>query len=264
MSAPESQSIKLSAAIICFNEEDKIARCIESLKKVADEIVVVDSFSTDKTVEIIKRLSQSLPIKLIQNAFEGHIEQKNFALDQCSHDYVLSLDADEALSPELEASILEVKNNFTANGYRFHRLTNYNGFWVRHCGWYPDTKLRLVKKSAARWQGVNPHDILELKEGTSDFLKGDLLHYSYDSISDHVAQTNRFTTISAKASYKLGKRSSLFKIVTRPVLKFLKDYFLKLGFLDGRYGLIICTINGLSAFLKYSKIKELQDGRAID
>lgn len=264
MSATDSTPIKLSAAVICFNEEDKIRRCLESLKKVADEIVVVDSYSTDKTSEIVSSLVSELNIKFHHHPFEGHIEQKNYALSLCSHDYVLSLDADEALSPELEASILEAKKNFKANGYRFHRLTNYNGFWVRHCGWYPDTKLRLVKKSVAKWQGVNPHDILELSEGSTEFLKGDLLHYSYDSISDHIDQTNRFTTIAAKASFKLGTRSGLFKIITRPILKFLKDYFLKLGFLDGRYGLIICTINGLSAFLKYSKIKELQDGHNID
>lgn len=255
---------KLSAAIICFNEEDKIARCIESLKRVADEIVVVDSFSTDKTPEIVQDLARHINITFLQNPFEGHIEQKNFALDQCSYDFVLSLDADEALSPELEDSIIEAKKTFKSTGYRFNRLTNYNGFWVRHCGWYPDTKLRLIKKGEARWEGVNPHDILKLKSGQEEFLKGDLLHYSYDSISDHVGQTNRFTTISAKASFKLGVRSSLFKIITRPPLKFLKDYFLKGGILDGRYGLVICTINALSAFLKYSKIKELQDGRSID
>jgi glycosyltransferase involved in cell wall biosynthesis len=255
---------KLSAAVICFNEEDKIARCLESLKRVADEIVVIDSYSTDKTREIVEDLARHMNITFLQNPFEGHIEQKNYALDQCTHEFVLSLDADEALSPELENSILEAKKSFQSDGYRFHRLTNYNGFWVRHCGWYPDTKLRLVKKSVARWQGLNPHDILRLKSGKEEFLKGDLLHYSYDSISDHVGQTNKFTTISAKASYQMGTRSSLFKIITRPVLKFLKDYFLKRGFLDGRYGLIICTINALSAFLKYSKIRELELGRKID
>ncbi|MCF8057770.1 MAG: glycosyltransferase family 2 protein [Bacteriovoracaceae bacterium] len=253
--------VKLSATIICFNEEDKIARCLESLKDIVDEIVVVDSFSTDKTPEIIKDLSKKLPIKFIQNPFEGHIEQKNFALDQATHDWVISLDADEALS---ETLIQSIKNTtFEKAGYCFNRLTNYNGFWVKHCGWYPDTKLRLVKKNQARWEGVNPHDILRLKTGEEGLLKGDLLHYSYDSITDHINQTNRFTTIAAKASFKNGARSSLFKIITRPILKFLKDYFLKAGFLDGRYGLIICTINALSAFLKYSKIKELQENRQI-
>lgn len=245
---------KISASVICFNEEEKIGRCLESLKDIADEIVVVDSFSTDKTVEICKEYG----VKLIQNPFAGHIEQKNFALDQCQHEYVLSLDADEALSSELRASILEAKKDLSFEGYRFNRLTDYNGFWVRHCGWYPDTKLRLVKKEIARWEGHNPHDILRIKSGSEKFLKGDLLHYSYDSIADHIDQTNRFTTIAAKAAYDSGVRSSIFKIVTRPILKFLKDYFLKLGFLDGRHGLIICTINSLSAFLKYSKLYQIQ------
>lgn len=245
---------KISAAVICFNEEDKIARCLESLKDVADEIVVVDSFSTDKTPEICKKFG----VRFMQHAFEGHIQQKNYALDQCEFEYVLSLDADEALSPELRDSLLKAKKTLDSNGYRFNRLTDYNGFWVRHCGWYPDTKLRLVKKNIARWEGLNPHDILKLKEGKETFLHGDLLHYSYDSIEDHIQQTNKFTTIAAKAAYDSGVRSSLFKIVTRPILKFLKDYFLKLGFLDGRRGFIICTINSLSAFLKYSKLYDLQ------
>lgn len=250
---------KISAAIICFNEEEKIALCLESLKGVVDEIVVVDSYSTDRTPEIAK----SFGVKFIQNPFEGHIQQKNFALDQCSYEYVLSLDADEALSDELRQSLLSVKDNLSSNGYRFNRLTAYNGFWVRHCGWYPDTKLRLVKRDKSRWEGLNPHDILRLKEGSETFLKGDLLHYSYDSIADHIDQTNRFTTIAAKAAYETGVKSSLFKIITRPPLKFLKDYFLKAGFLDGRYGLVICTINALSAFLKYSKLYELQKEKQI-
>lgn len=254
MLTDQENSKKISAAIICFNEEDKILRCLESLEGIADEIVVVDSFSTDKTPEICKEFG----VRFIQHPFEGHIQQKNYALDQCRYDYVLSLDADEALGPQLRDSLLNIKKNLRSAGYRFNRLTDYNGFWVRHCGWYPDTKLRLVKKDLARWEGLNPHDILKIKEGNEEFLNGDLLHYSYDSISDHINQTNKFTTIAASAAYETGVRSSLLKIVTRPILKFLKDYFLKCGFLDGRHGLIICTINSLSSFLKYSKLYELQ------
>ena len=252
--------VKLSAAIICFNEEHNIARCLDSLKGVADEIVVVDSFSTDKTKEICL----SYGVKFVEHEFKGHIEQKNYALSQTTHDYVLSLDADEALSSELRESVLWAKENWQGQGYRFNRLTNYAGHWVHYCGWYPDTKLRLVKKAQANWEGVNPHDILILNSGTEGtFLQGDLLHYSYDSVSDHINQTNRFTTIAAKAAYQLGTRSSIFKIVTRPFLKFLRDYFIKLGFLDGRYGFVICYINALSAFLKYTKIKELQEEKSI-
>ncbi|QDK43127.1 glycosyltransferase family 2 protein [Bacteriovorax stolpii] len=251
---------KLTVAIITYNEENNIERCITSVKEIADEVLVVDSFSTDKTEEIATRLGA----RFVKNPFAGHIEQKNFALDLSTHDYVLSLDADEALSPELLAQIKIVKKNFNMNGYRFNRLTNYNGHWVRHCGWYPDTKLRLIKKGKARWGGENPHDILQMtvNEGTG-FLNGDLLHYSYDSITAHVTQTNKFTTIAAHAAFKQGKRSSVFKIVTRPVFKFFRDYFIKGGFLDGRYGFIICCINSLYALLKYSKLHELQLGKKI-
>ncbi|MDO9182013.1 MAG: glycosyltransferase family 2 protein [Bacteriovorax sp.] len=253
--------IKLTVAIITYNEEKNIGRCISSVLSIADEILVVDSFSTDKTEAICNEHG----VRFIKNAFQGHIEQKNFALGLAQFEYVLSLDADEALSPELLEEIKKIKQNFILNGYRFNRLTNYCGHWVHYCGWYPDTKLRLVKKSQATWKGVNPHDILELnsKKDEVGFLSGDLLHYSYDSIASHVRQTDKFTTIAAKAAFAQGKRSSLFKIGTRPFLKFGRDYFLKRGFLDGRYGFIICFINSLSALLKYSKLFDLQLGKKI-
>ena len=252
--------IKITVAIITYNEENNIGRCISSVLPIADEVLVVDSFSKDKTEEIAK----SLGARFVANPFAGHIEQKNLALDLATHDYVLSLDADESLSPELLEQIKAVKNNFQYDGYRFHRLTNYNGHWVRYSGWYPDTKLRLVKKNKARWEGVNPHDILQMRsDEQTGFLKGDLLHYSYESIAAHVAQTDKFTTIAAYAAFKQGKRSSVFKIVTRPMLKFLRDYFFKRGFMDGRYGFIICSINSLYALLKYSKLHELQSGKKI-
>lgn len=252
--------INLTVAIITYNEEKNIGRCISSILPIADEILVVDSFSTDKTEDICREFNA----RFLKNPFKGHIEQKNFALQCATHDYVLSLDADEALSPELLEEIKKVKASWQYDGYEFHRLTNYNGFWVRHCGWYPDTKLRLVKKEKAEWRGKNPHDILKMKnEERIGFLKGDLLHYSYESISAHIQQTDKFTTIAARAAFSDGVRSSRFKIVTRPILKFLRDYFFKLGFLDGRYGFIICCINSLSALLKYSKLYDLQIGKKI-
>ena len=252
--------IKLTVAIITYNEENNIGRCISSVKEIADEVLVVDSFSTDKTEEI----ALSLGARFIKNPFAGHIEQKNFALKMSTHDYVLSLDADEALSPLLLEQIKLVKENFKMDGYRFNRLTNYNGHWVRYSGWYPDTKLRLVKRDKAAWGGENPHDILLMKNNeATGFLKGDLLHYSYESIAAHVIQTDKFTTIAARAAFKQGKRSSLFKIFTRPLFKFLRDYFFKRGFLDGRYGFVICCINSLYALLKYAKLHELQLGKKI-
>lgn len=202
--------------------------------------------------------------KFVKNPFAGHIEQKNYALNLSTHEYVLSLDADEALSSELLEQIKLIKNNPELNGYRFNRLTNYNGHWVRYSGWYPDTKLRLIKKGKALWGGENPHDILQMQNPEKvGFLKGDLLHYSYDSISAHVVQTDKFTTIAARAAFKQGKRSSIFKIVTRPIFKFFRDYFFKRGFLDGRYGFVICSINSLYALLKYAKLHALQTGKEI-
>lgn len=252
--------VKLSVTIITFNEENNIARCISSVKGIADEILVVDSFSTDRT----KQICSEHNVRFIENKFEGHIEQKNFALTQAQNDYILSLDADEALDEELRKNILAVKSNWQADGYMFNRLTNYCGQWVRHCGWYPDKKLRLLKRQTGNWGGSNPHDIIEMKDQSRvDYISGDLLHYSYPTISSHIEQTNKFTTIAAREAYARGVTSSFLKPTTRGILKFLRDYFFKLGILDGRYGLIICSINALSAFLKYSKIKELQNNKVI-
>lgn len=252
--------IKLSVAIITYNEEKNIGRCISSLLEVADEILVVDSFSTDKTEDICK----SFGARFIQNKFMGYIEQKNFALDQCTHSYVLSLDADEALSENLINEIKTLKKNFQSDGYCFNRLNNYNGHWVRFGGWYPDTKLRLVNKIKARWTGVNPHDFLKMiNDEKPAFIKGDLYHYSYESITAHIGQTNKFTSIAAEALFAKGVKSGFFKMVIRPPLTFLRDYILKKGFLDGRYGFIICSINAFSTFLKYSKLRDLELGKKI-
>jgi glycosyltransferase involved in cell wall biosynthesis len=251
-------SVKISCVIITFNEEKKIARCLDSILAVSDEIIVVDSFSTDKTKEICEKYD----LKFFENKFEGHIQQKNYALTLASNDIVLSLDADECLSDELRANIQKTKNNWDAKGYYFNRLTMYVDHWVKYCGWYPDQKLRLFDRQAASWGGHNPHDIIIMKDNSrTPHLKGDLLHYSYDSVSDHVSQTNKFTSLAARAAFESQTTSNLFKILTRPVLKFLRDYFYKLGFMDGRYGLIICSINALSAFLKYVKIYELQNNK---
>lgn len=248
--------IKLSVVIISFNEEKKIAKCLDSVMDLADEVIVLDSFSTDRTKEICA----SYPlVKFFEQKFKGHVEQKNDALKLASFDYILSLDADEALSDELKVSIAKIKQTFNEDGYFCSRLTFYKNFPVRHCGWYPDKKLRLFKKSQGIWSGVNPHDKVAMKGNSKiSTISGDILHYSYDSIADHVTQTNYFTTIAAQEAFNRGVRSSTFKIITRTLLKFFKDYFLKLGILDGRVGFVICYINALSACLKYSKIKELE------
>jgi glycosyltransferase involved in cell wall biosynthesis len=246
---------EISAVIITFNEEKNIARCLESLQGVADEIVVVDSFSTDKTEEICS----SYRVKFVKHAFAGHIEQKNWALTQASYPHVLSLDADEALTEELRQSVLDAKDQWEEDGYYFNRLTNYCGQWIHHCGWYPDRKLRLWDKRKGSWQGVNPHDKYLMEPGaTTGFLKGDLLHYSYYSISQHVTQANYFTDIAARAALKEGKKAGICRIFLSTVVKFIKDYFIKLGFLDGYYGFIICQISANATFLKYIKLRQLR------
>lgn len=247
--------VKLSAVIITYNEERNIERCIRSLDGVADEVIVVDSLSTDKTVQI----AESLGARVIPQKFLGHIEQKNFALAQATHDHCISLDADEALDEILKQSVLEAKANFHADGYTMNRLTNYCGQWIKHCGWYPDTKLRLVNKKLGAWTGVNPHDRYELKKGSKSLhLKGDLLHYSFYTIDEHKLQIEKFTDISAQAKLQAGIRSSWLKIAIKPVAKFIKSYLLQLGVLDGYYGWIICTQSARATYLKYYKLLKLQ------
>lgn len=246
---------KLSAVIIAYNEEKNIQRCIESLKEVADEIIVVDSFSKDSTIAICHQLG----VKVVQHPFEGHIQQKNYAVGLAQHDYVLSLDADEALTEELTQSILAVKGSFLHSAYTFNRKTNYCGKWIRYCGWYPDTKLRLWDKRLGKWGGTNPHDKVIMESNKKSLhLKGDLLHYSFYTINQHIRQINLFTDISAQAAYDKGKRSHLGKIIFKPIFKFFHGYFIKLGMLDGYYGLIICVNSAHAKFLKYTKLYELQ------
>jgi glycosyltransferase involved in cell wall biosynthesis len=246
---------KLSVVIITFNEERNIGRCIESVREVADEIVVVDSFSTDKTRAICEKHG----VNFIEHAFDGHIQQKNFAITQAKFPHQLSLDADEALSEDLKTEILKIKNDWRYDSYRMNRLTNYCGKWIHHCGWYPDTKLRLYDSTKGRWGGVNPHDKFELNPGSKiDFLKGDILHYSYYTVEEHIRQADKFSTIAAKELIGLGKSVSYFQIIINPVAKFIRNYILRLGFLDGFYGFLICRIAAHETFLKYTKARQIK------
>lgn len=246
--------IKLSVVIITFNEERNIVRCLKSLEGIADEIVVVDSWSTDSTELLCKPFN----VRFLQHAFEGYAQQKEWATAQASEDYILSLDADEELSSQLRTSIQEVKNNWSADGYSFNRLTNYLGKWIKHCGWYPDTKLRLYDRRKGGWDGKHIHESIEMQPDASQaVLKGDLLHYSYYSIQQHIAQFNKFTDISAIEAAREGKKANLFLAVVKGIWKFKRDYIFKLGFLDGYYGFVICAMGGFATFSKYLKIREL-------
>jgi glycosyltransferase involved in cell wall biosynthesis len=250
---------KLSVVIISFNEEKNIGRCIDSVLEIADDIVVVDSYSTDRTKEIVLQKGA----RFVEHSFEGHIQQKNWAISQAKFPHILSLDADELPDETLKAEISKVKNNWTSDGYYFNRLNNYCGKFIRHCGWYPDRKLRLWDSRKGHWGGANPHDTFILNEGSSlCHLKGNLLHYSFYSISQHISQVNLFTDISSRAAFAKGKRSNLLLICTNPLWKFFRDYLFKLGILDGYYGFVICKISAHAKFLKYCKLREIQKNAA--
>ncbi len=245
---------QLSVVIITLNEEKNIARCLKSVEEIADEIVIVDSNSTDKTPEICK----SFGARFIQHPFEGYVKQKNFAVSQAKYDHVLSLDADEALSEKLLASIKLVKENFEADGYTMNRMTNYAGKWIKHSGWYPDIKLRLFDRRKGKWIGLIIHEKFELyKGGQIKHLNGDLLHFSFYSVDEHRRQSDKFTSLGAKADYEKGKKAPVYKIWGSPIVKFLKDYIFNLGFLDGREGFVICWISAGASYAKYQKLKKL-------
>jgi glycosyltransferase involved in cell wall biosynthesis len=250
----KSLSIKLSVVIITYNEEKNIERCILSIKSIADEIVIVDSFSTDKTEEICLKYG----VKFIKNPFEGYIEQKNFALTCATNNHILSLDADEALSVELKESILKVKSNWKFDGYYFNRFNNYCGQWIYHSNWYPDRKLRLFDRRKGEWGGINPHDeFIPNKKSTRHHLKGDLLHWVLPTYVAHIDKANKFSTIAANEAFKSGGKASMLTILSHAFWRFIKSYFMNLGILDGYNGFVISSFSAYTVFLKYIKLRQL-------
>lgn len=245
---------KISAVIIAFNEEVYIEQCIRSVSEVADEIVVVDSFSADRTREICL----SLGVRFIEHPFEGYRDQKNFALTQASFDYILSLDADEALSPQLEKSILLAKKNLKYDGYKFNRLNNYCGNWIYHTNLSPECKIRLFNRKKAQWGGLNIHETVTLTNPRSvTFLKGNLLHWLYDSYEESVLKMNTYTTIIANEYFGKGLKTSSIRLLVSPIWRFIHSYFLKAGFLDGYDGFIVSRLLATTCFLKYVKLRKL-------
>jgi glycosyltransferase involved in cell wall biosynthesis len=246
--------VKLSATIITFNEEKKIDRCLQSLAGIADEILVVDSFSTDRTEEICRKYG----VSFLKNRFDGYVAQKNFAMNQASFDHILALDADEALSDELRASILAVKNSWgNADGYAFNRRNFYCGQWIRFCGWYPDRKIRLWDRRRGKWSGTDPHDHVEIADKNISKVKGDILHYAYFTVDEHLKQMYKFAEVAAKAKFEKGvKPIFVVHVILNPLFKFLKKYILQLGFLDGYYGFVFCATTALLNFYKYLRLYE--------
>lgn len=248
-----TDAIKISATIITFNEERKIEPCIQSLIDVVDEIIVVDSWSTDRTEEICRKYRA----KFVRHSFEGYVAQKNYAMQQASYDYILSLDADERLSDELRQSILKVKNDWgNVDGYAVRRFNNYCGKWIRYSGWY-EHKIRLWDRRKARWQGLDPHDFIVLPGSRLKNLKGDLLHFSYLTIDEHLTQNFRFAEIAARTKYKNGDRPNfIINVIFSPLFRFVKSYFFQFGFLDGYYGFLFCAISASMTFFKYVRLYE--------
>lgn len=247
---------KLSVVIITYNEERNIRRCLDSVVSVADEIIVVDSFSADNTENICNEFD----IRFIKQKFLGYIEQKNFALQYAKNDFVLSLDADEALSEELTFSLNTLKKtSFSFSGYSMNRRTNYCGKWIFHGGWYPDKKLRLFNRKKGQWGGINPHDefLFNEKNTKTGTLVGDLLHYSYYTKDDHLKQIDHFTDISALALFDKGKNPNFLKLIFSPLSRFFKDYLINAGFLDGKAGLTISLLSAKASYIKYAKLKKL-------
>lgn len=251
---------KLSVVIITFNEEQNIRRCLKSIQGIADEIIVSDSFSTDRTEEICKQFD----VKFFQSKWLGYSGQKNAANNLATNNLIFSIDADEALSEKLKEEISRIKlSAIKTTAFKVNRLTNYCGKWIHYCGWYPDTKLRIWFKNEGKWEGELHEKLVFGREPKTLTLDGDLLHYSYYTLDDHYKQVEKFTNIAAKDYFERNKKVSLIKLWLSPVVKFVRDYFLKLGFLDGKSGYRICYISAGATYLKYKKLRELIESKKI-
>lgn len=245
---------KISAIIITLNEERNIGRCLDSLQAVADEVIVVDSGSTDRTEAICRQAG----VRFVHHDWAGYDGQKNFANSLAAHPWTLSIDADEALSTELRSSLLRMKEQgFAANtAYSVNRLTNYCGRWIHHCGWYPDARIRLWPTGTATWDG-EVHEELTFNTQLSILnLKGDLHHYSYYSVAEHAQRTARYATLAGEKAFRQGRRHT-GGIALKTAWTFLRSYILRLGFLDGRAGYTVCKISSFYTLIKYARLREL-------
>jgi len=260
--------MQLSATLITLNEERRLPRALASLSEIADEILVVDSGSADRTREIAAQHGA----RVISHPWEGYARQKNFAASQAKFDWILSLDADEVVTPELAAELREIKErgpesgNEAAVGFRMPRLPWYRGRWIRHSGWYPDHKLRLYDRRRARWVGDYVHESVQA-DGPVRTLRGDLHHFTCDSLDDHFRTVDRYTTLAAQEAYAQSKSNSkstarilsraLAMTIAGPPWKFLETYFLRQGFRDGLAGVIIAGMAGYYVHEKYAKLWRL-------
>jgi glycosyltransferase involved in cell wall biosynthesis len=244
---------KLSVVIITHNEEENLPRCLQSVKW-ADQIIVVDSHSSDRTPQIAAKFG----CKYFDLDWHGFGAAKQAALEKATGEWVLSIDADEAVSDELKASISSaIFSSGPTRGYEFSRLTNFLGRWIRHCGWYPDYILRLFRRDSGKFNPLVVHESIAVN-GPTGRLKGDLLHYSYPNLEKYFAKSNRYTTLGAEEALRLGKHAGMADLIFRPPVSFFKHYIQKAGFLDGPQGLMVSTLSAAAVFNKYAKLWQLE------
>lgn len=250
---------ELTVVIITYNEEENIGRCIDSVRDIAGEIIVVDSFSADGT----KKIAEAKGARVVERKFTNYIEQKNFAMAQAANAYVLNLDADEFLSNELNKSITTEKSaGFKADAYSMNRLNFYCGKAIKTCGWYPDTKIRLWNREKGNWQGELIHEVLVMNDGASlRHLQGDIIHHSFPNEESLVLKVDKFARIAAQQLKLRAYPYLLFKMLFSAPFKFLRNYFFKLGFTDGIAGAIICYHQSREVFLKYRLAIQYKGGR---
>jgi glycosyltransferase involved in cell wall biosynthesis len=244
--------MKITATIITLDEERNIQRAIESLR-CSDEILIVDSGSVDRTVE----LAQNLGARVIEAGWLGYAAQKNWAAEHASYDWILSLDADEALSESLEAEIWSLKKKGPqADAYTMPRLAKYLGRWIFHSGWHPDRKIRLYDRRKARWVGSFVHESVQV-DGKTGHFEANILHFTCDSLSEHMKTLERYTTLAAQELAARKAHIGWWQMLLDPPWTFFRTYFLKLGFLDGLEGLIIAYMASFYTFLKYAKARNM-------
>ena len=248
--------MKITATIITLNEERNIARAIESLR-CCDEIVVLDSGSADRTVE----LAEKLGARTVESPWRGYAGQKNWAAEQAANDWILSLDADEALSEALEGEIWGLKKSGPKHdAYTMPRLAQYMGRWILHSGWYPDRKMRLFDRRHAKWVGDYVHESVVV-DGRVGHLKSSILHFTCSSLSEHLKTMDRYTTLAAEQLVDQKKHIGWKQLALEPPWTFFQTYILKRGFLDGPEGLAIAHMAALYNFLKYAKAKNMSPRR---
>ncbi len=247
--------IPVSIIIISLNEEKNIWGCLNSLKGITDDIIVIDSGSKDKTVEICESFDN---VRVFINDFVDYSNQRNFGTSKANYAYVLNIDADERISDELRKSILGIEISRESNVlYTFNRLNHYCSKPLTMGGWYPDVKRKFWNKNFAKWEGIVHEDLVFSEKPDIVKLKGDLIHYTYSSVNEHVSQSIKYAFLSAEKDFSRGKKAGILKLIFKPTFKFVLLYFLRLGFIDGYYGFLAAVVSAYASFVRDSVLRDL-------